>query len=105
MREFETQPKAVVHRVTSTDGVGKYLLMTWEPLEADRRLVAIHPSLSSAEQAVPWPSRQGGPPAPGLPPEARREYDRRQQALKTRIARRSGERVPVQNVPPEQAWG
>lgn len=53
MRESARQPKAVVHRVTSTAGEARFLLMTWQPIITERRMVAIHPDLRAADRAVP----------------------------------------------------
>ncbi|MBC9926009.1 MULTISPECIES: hypothetical protein [unclassified Leucobacter] len=53
MRESAHQPKAIVQRVTSTAGEARFLLMTWHPIATERRMVAIHPDLRTADRAVP----------------------------------------------------
>ncbi len=107
MREYLQQPKAIVHRLTTTDGTPRYLLMTWEPISADRRLVSMHISLDEADAAVPWPDpNQANPyPGSGRSSAAYDEHFARQRATNERSERRSGKRTPVTPVPPEQAWG
>lgn len=106
MREYREIPKAIVHRLTATNGESKYMLMTWEPIAADRRLVGMHASLDDADKAVPWPNPADAnmPPIPNHSPEATAEHQRRQARTEAQAARRMGKRVPVDNVPPQEAW-
>lgn len=106
MREYRQQPKAIVHRVTSTAGEARYLLMTWEPLVADRRMVAIHKDLFDADNAVPWPSPvDAGRPRPDSPPEIRAAWEARHRATQAGTDRRTGNRVPVANTEAGNAFG
>ncbi len=106
MREYRQQPKAIVHRLTTTDGTPRFLLMTWEPIAADRRLVSMHTSLDEADAAVPWPTQESAasPPGPGHPDAVYAAHREQQRRTAARTARRSGQRVPVDPVPPEQSW-
>lgn len=105
MRETMQYPKAVVHRVTSTMGDPRYLLMTWEPLAADRRLVSIHETLDAADRTVPWAGPPPSPPAPGRSDEEADAYRRHNERLEAQTQRRWGKsRMPVPPVPPAEAW-
>ncbi|UOQ59674.1 hypothetical protein MUN76_11525 [Leucobacter rhizosphaerae] len=83
LREFPQHPKAIIHLMTDTAGNDRYILMTWHPEQAQRRMVGIHTSLSQAEAAVPWPST--APATPGMPPRPGRLA-----AADTATARRAG---------------
>lgn len=56
MREFPQHPKAIVHRITDTSGEERFMVLTWLPDPAQRRMVGIYRTLSEADSAVPWPS-------------------------------------------------
>jgi len=106
MRESEARPKAVIRRITSTQGEPRFLVMTWEPIPADQRLVSMHATLSEADEAVPV-QRPGdhAPPGPGLQPEVYERYEARKKQSRAKQARQDGDRsIPVENVPPSEAW-
>lgn len=106
MRDSSDLPRAQVQRVIGTNGDSRFLLMTWEPLPDDRRLVGIYESLAAAEAAVPWPDpAQATPPRPGVNPERDEEWNRRSARLQARIDRWRGKgRVPVEPVSPAEVW-
>ena len=109
LREFPQHPKAIIHLMTDTTGDDRYILMTWHPEVARRRMVGIHPSLEQAEAAVPsgprpHPRSPGCPlgrpqpdqPPPDQPPPDRPPPNRRRgtpRALGERYARHSDVQV------------
>lgn len=54
MRENRAQPKGVVQRFDGPQGVPKFLLYTWTPDPAFRRLMGIYDTLAGADREVPW---------------------------------------------------
>lgn len=106
MREYTAQPKAIIQRLTSVDGMEWFQVFTWEPIKADRRLVSVHPGIEEADQSVPWPSNRAQPPTPGASPQAERDrFERHRRRSIARGERAVGNRVPVENVPADEAWG
>lgn len=87
MREFPQHPKAVIHRVVDTAGEERFLVLTWLPDPAKRRMVGIFPSLSEADRAVPWPS----PATPDLHYAPSNEARERRSAENAAAARRAAE--------------
>lgn len=106
MRDYPEHPKAIVHRVTTTTVEPRYLLMAWEPIAADRRLVGIHTSLQEANNAVPRPDPQNvTPPHPSAGEDVLAAREAAQARSRARVDRIAGvKRTPVENVPASQAW-
>lgn len=70
MREQPDVPKAIIHRVTDTANTERFMVMVWQPIPADRRMVGIYDSLQDAEKSVPWPNRPAVPGPPGMSGDA-----------------------------------
>lgn len=93
MREFPQHPKAVVSRVTDTAGEERFLVLTWMPDPAERRMVGIFRSLSEADAAVPWPSRET-PPLHYAPSDEARAKQREENRRATERAEQLSGRPP-----------
>ena len=85
MREFPQHPKAIVHRVTDTSGEERFMVLTWYPDPAKRRMAGIYRSLSEADAAVPWPT-PGTPNLHYAPDDAARAQRREENAAAQRRA-------------------
>ncbi|MBK0417424.1 hypothetical protein JD276_00020 [Leucobacter sp. CSA1] len=83
MRAVEQHPKAIVHRVTDTAGEARFLLMTWWPVPAHRRMVGIYKSLAEADAQVPVADAES-PPRPDGDPERRAAWEERQEKKRRR---------------------
>lgn len=71
MRENPNLPKAIVHQVTDTGGVARFMVMVWQSNPAERRMAGIYESLQAAEASVPWTNpRPVLPGPPGMSGEA-----------------------------------
>ena len=56
IRESIEHPKAIIQQVTARDQTARYLLHTWNPDPAQRRLHGMLDSLEEANHEVKWPS-------------------------------------------------
>ncbi|CAM5326965.1 hypothetical protein LSHI6S_01076 [Leifsonia shinshuensis] len=69
MRDDAVLPKAVIRRYTVKSGTDQYLLIRWDLDPAERRLMAVCPSLERADELVRYDNNVphgywDGPPNP-----------------------------------------